>query len=313
MAMMAARRKRYVAFALLLFVLVIVYVTTGPSNTQDSDFYRKTLDLMNQRKGNPAIQKEITPPAGVQVQLQNALPGDSNSENTASSEDENREQLFNNEALKERLQAAAAAAKQSADEKGHEMVDAAKNAAAKAKSVVTSVAGSVAGRKKYPIDESSLDDNSVIKPNEDGVAKIGANIQPQQPDVAPASTQEATPEKELQRLIRQAPMVIFSKSYCPYSKKAKRILLEQMSITPAPAVVELDQHDMGHELQDLLLELTGRRTVPNVLVNGKGLGGGDDMERMLNDGSLGSKIKEMSDGKISKAERQAATQQRRRR
>jgi len=306
---MAARRKRYVAFALLLFVLVIVYVTTGPSNTQDSDFYRKTLDLMNQRK-SPATDGGSTPPAGVQVPLQNGIPGDS--ENAAQTEDENREQLFNNEALKERLQAAAAAAKQSADEKGHEMVDAAKNAAAKAKSVVTSVAGSVAGRKKYPIDESTLDDNSVIKPNEDGVAKVGANIQPQQPDVAPVSTQEATPEKELQRLIRQAPMVIFSKSYCPYSKKAKRILLEQMTITPAPAVVELDQHEMGHDLQDLLLELTGRRTVPNVLVNGKGLGGGDDMERMLNDGTLGSKIREASDGKISKAERQTPNQRRRR-
>ena len=121
--MMAARRKRYVAFALLLFVLVIVYVTTGPSNTHDSDFYRKTLDLMNQRKGNSATQKGSTSPAGVQVPLQNALPGDSNSENTAQTGDENREQLFNNEALKERLQAAAAAAKQSADEKGHEMVD----------------------------------------------------------------------------------------------------------------------------------------------------------------------------------------------
>jgi glutaredoxin len=306
MAMMAARRKRYVAFALLLFILVIVYVTTGQSNTHDSDFYRKTLDLMNQRNSNPATEKGSTPPAGVQVPLQNA------GENTAQTEDENKEQLFNNEALKERLQAAAAAAKQSADEKGHEMVDVAKDAAAKAKSAITSVAGSVAGRKKYPIDESTLDDNSVIKPNEDGVAKVGANIQPQQPDVAPASTQEVTPEKELQRLIRQAPMVIFSKSYCPYSKKAKRILLEQMSITPLPAVVELDQHDMGHDLQDLLLELTGRRTVPNVLVNGKGLGGGDDMERMINDGTLGSKIREASDGKISKAERQTLNQRRRR-
>jgi glutaredoxin len=39
-----------------------------------------------------------------------------------------------------------------------------------------------------------------------------------------------------------ATVIIFSKSYCPFSAKAKRILVEKYSIVPAPFVVELDQH-----------------------------------------------------------------------
>lgn len=73
------------------------------------------------------------------------------------------------------------------------------------------------------------------------------------------------------------PVIIFSKSYCPFSAKAKRILLDNYSIVPAPYVVELDHHHLGRKLQTVLAETTGRRTVPNVLVNGKSIGGGDDM------------------------------------
>ncbi|KAE8366709.1 ribosomal protein L6, alpha-beta domain-containing protein [Aspergillus caelatus] len=66
-------------------------------------------------------------------------------------------------------------------------------------------------------------------------------------------------------------------SYCPHSARAKSILLDKYSIVPAPYVVELDQHALGQPLQALLAENTGRRTVPNVLVSGRSIGGGDDV------------------------------------
>lgn len=75
-------------------------------------------------------------------------------------------------------------------------------------------------------------------------------------------------------------VIIFSKSYCPFSKRAKHILLEKYTITPAPYVVELDEHPLGVKLQDTLAQMTGRRTVPNVLVQGKSIGGGDDMQEL---------------------------------
>jgi glutaredoxin len=86
-------------------------------------------------------------------------------------------------------------------------------------------------------------------------------------------------------------VIIFSKSYCRYSAKAKSILLDKYSIDPAPYVVELDQHPLGARLQTLLEKNTGRGTVPNVLVNGRSLGGGDDIAALDQHGELASKIK----------------------
>jgi glutaredoxin len=88
-------------------------------------------------------------------------------------------------------------------------------------------------------------------------------------------------------------VIVFSKSYCPHSARAKRILLEKYIIDPKPFVVELDQHPLGLNLQSRLEEITGRRTVPNVLVNGKSIGGGDDVAALDDSDELVKKIKEL--------------------
>lgn len=81
-------------------------------------------------------------------------------------------------------------------------------------------------------------------------------------------------------------VIIFSKTYCPHSRKAKDILLNHYDISPRPVVVELDEHPLGSQLQDALQRSTGRRTVPNVLINGKSVGGGDDIQRLDEEGQL---------------------------
>lgn len=88
-------------------------------------------------------------------------------------------------------------------------------------------------------------------------------------------------------------VIIFSKSYCPHSKRAKNILLEKYIIDPAPFVVELDQHELGQGLQGRLAELTGRRTVPNVLINGVSIGGGDDVAELDASKALITKVKDL--------------------
>ncbi len=94
------------------------------------------------------------------------------------------------------------------------------------------------------------------------------------------------------------PVIIFSKTYCPYSKKAKRILLEKLKIVPSPFVVELDEHPLGVGLQFALQKSTGRQTVPNVLINGKSIGGGDDIEDLEIKGTLVEKISSMGGKRI---------------
>lgn len=96
-------------------------------------------------------------------------------------------------------------------------------------------------------------------------------------------------------------VIIFSKSYCPHSARAKGILLEKYKIVPSPYVVELDEHKLGPGLQDALLKATGRRTVPNVLISGRSIGGGDDVAKLDEDGELIDKIKKMGGKRIMEA------------
>ncbi|TVY87975.1 Monothiol glutaredoxin [Lachnellula willkommii] len=105
-------------------------------------------------------------------------------------------------------------------------------------------------------------------------------------------------EVELNSILKKSPIIIFSKSYCPHSKRAKDILLEKYIINPAPFVVELDKHELGPRLQAKLAELTGRSTVPNVLINAVSIGGGDDVAELDAKHTLISKVKDLGGGKM---------------
>ncbi|TID27594.1 hypothetical protein E6O75_ATG00361 [Venturia nashicola] len=100
-------------------------------------------------------------------------------------------------------------------------------------------------------------------------------------------------KNELNSILKRSPIIIFSKSYCPYSKKAKHILLDLYKISPPPYVVELDEHELGQQLQAQLGQMTGRRTVPNILINGKSIGGGDDVQELHDSRKLVDKVKSM--------------------
>ncbi|KAK4103169.1 glutaredoxin [Parathielavia hyrcaniae] len=102
----------------------------------------------------------------------------------------------------------------------------------------------------------------------------------------------------LDSILKKSPVVIFSKSYCPYSKRAKGILLEKYDIEPAPYVVELDQHPLGTEIQVRLGRMTGRTTVPNVMVFGNSIGGGDDVAALDRERALADKITSLGGSRV---------------
>ncbi|KAI0323034.1 thioredoxin-like protein [Amylostereum chailletii] len=70
--------------------------------------------------------------------------------------------------------------------------------------------------------------------------------------------------------------VIFSKSYCPYCRRAKALFSSEFPSVPLK-VFELDEVEGGDQIQAYLAELTGQRTVPNVFINQKHIGGSDDL------------------------------------
>ncbi|KAJ4379511.1 hypothetical protein N0V86_004691 [Didymella sp. IMI 355093] len=159
-----------------------------------------------------------------------------------------------------RLKAAEEAAKKNADEKSAEYHKA-----------VEGKDKSVAGRVKIESEKASP---------VPGVAAQGGRPRDQAALKEHETPEDHDVEIELNAILKKSPVIIFSKSYCPFSKRAKHILLEKYTITPAPYVVELDTHPLGAKLQDTLAQMTGRRTVPNVLVQGKSIGGGDDMQEL---------------------------------
>ncbi|KAK3372560.1 thioredoxin-like protein [Podospora didyma] len=110
-------------------------------------------------------------------------------------------------------------------------------------------------------------------------------------------------DAEMDRILKKSPVVIFSKSYCPYSRRAKGVLLEKYLIDPTPFVVELDKHPLGPQIQQRLEVMTGRRTVPNVLINGKSIGGSDDIAELDKKNALVDKIKSLGAKKVSVTER----------
>ncbi|CAO1338333.1 unnamed protein product [Diamesa tonsa] len=81
----------------------------------------------------------------------------------------------------------------------------------------------------------------------------------------------------------QQKVVIFSKSTCPYCTMAKE---QFQKLKVDYLAIELDSRSDCSDVQDALRELTGARSVPRVFVDGNFIGGGTDVKKMYEDGSL---------------------------
>uniref|UniRef100_A0A8C3XXU4 Glutaredoxin-2, mitochondrial n=1 Tax=Catharus ustulatus TaxID=91951 RepID=A0A8C3XXU4_CATUS len=78
-------------------------------------------------------------------------------------------------------------------------------------------------------------------------------------------------------------VVIFSKTTCPYCRMAKE-LFEGLNVNYT--AVELDANTNGRQLQDVLEQMTGGRTVPRVFINGTCVGGATDTQKLHKEGKL---------------------------
>ncbi|KAH8553074.1 thioredoxin-like protein [Umbelopsis sp. PMI_123] len=89
-------------------------------------------------------------------------------------------------------------------------------------------------------------------------------------------------QQKVEDIINNNKVAIFSKSYCPYCRRAKEALkglAEYFSI-------ELDQVEDGAAIQEYLSQKTGQRTVPNIFINQKHIGGSDDLLSLKASGEL---------------------------
>ncbi|XP_063397823.1 thioredoxin reductase 1, cytoplasmic-like [Mytilus trossulus] len=89
----------------------------------------------------------------------------------------------------------------------------------------------------------------------------------------PPVTQNGSPKAQVEEYISKNKVMMFSKTTCPFCKKIKDLF---KNLNVEYQVLELDQISNGSELQNALLEVSGQKTVPNIYINSKHLGGCDD-------------------------------------
>jgi len=284
--------------AIVLTVCILFYVTNGASNTQNSPFYTRTVQAMQDKATAKSRADVIAEEAARQERVERVQKEHDAAVAAAAVVDET------------------AAGKGSRAQKQQPIVQDAADASSSDKTV--------AGRKLMKGDK--IVNERPTNDANDGVAKVG-NVEAKASRVATKqagdddeSDEEHRVETALNDILKKGPIIIFSKSYCPYSKKAKvclllhgtmfqylltyhqHILLDLYDISPPPYVVELDQHELGSGLQNKLEKTTGRRTVPNILINGKSIGGGDDVQELHDDGKIAEKITSMGGKRIQKVE-----------
>ncbi|KAJ6445739.1 glutaredoxin domain-containing protein [Purpureocillium lavendulum] len=270
--MPSPRRLRLLLIASIVTVVIILFYSSGLDESKKDtrsfqDFYHKTMDGMSKKKDPP-------PPPGQAVldsktgARAGQIPADTDGDGDVD-EDDRRVSA----GTKERLRQAEQKAKDLANEKA----------------LKPDPPSEVVGK-------GNSADGQVKKPAAGGAV-----------DKAKESSQKAADDleidSELNAILKKAPVIIFSKSYCPYSKRAKGILLEKLSITPAPYVVELDEHPEGRALQDRLKDKTGRGTVPNIMINGVSVGGSDEIVELDNADKLVARIRSLAGKRVEVAER----------
>ena len=81
--------------------------------------------------------------------------------------------------------------------------------------------------------------------------------------------------------VSQPKVEIYTKLYCGYCYRAKR-LLGQKGVD----FVEYDVTMGGPEKEEMLQRKPDARTVPQIFIDGKSIGGSDDLARLDRDGKL---------------------------
>ena len=76
-------------------------------------------------------------------------------------------------------------------------------------------------------------------------------------------------------------IIIYTKDYCPYCVKAKQLLTIKKH--------DFKEYDVTHDadrLEEMLKKSGGAKTVPQIFINGKHIGGCDDLYALNDKGEL---------------------------
>jgi glutaredoxin 3 len=80
-------------------------------------------------------------------------------------------------------------------------------------------------------------------------------------------------------------VVMYSTDYCPYCTRAKELLYKKNVAFTDIRV------DLQPELRDEMITKSGRRSVPQIFINGQAIGGCDDLYALEAQGKLNQLLK----------------------
>lgn len=110
--------------------------------------------------------------------------------------------------------------------------------------------------------------------------------------MASSSSSSASPmdaKKTVDDAVVQYPVLVFSKTYCPYCTRAKNALAEAGA--KDVKVFELDKMGpAGTSIQRYISEKYRHSTVPSVFIGGEFIGGGDETAGLQRAGKLAAKV-----------------------
>ena len=214
--MPSSRRLKVTGFVILLTFLVVIYVTNGAKNTHNSPFYTRTVEAIKNRQDVEARENVIAEEKQrldrverLQKEHDVAVGTSKASDSVAQAVGQNP--LANN--LKDTVKDATAAVGDAAEK--------AKSGAGEAADKVKGVAG-----RKTMSNDKVVQTKPATAEGADGVAKVG-NVEPKASSAVkgaeddPESEEDHNVEVELNDILKKGPIIIFSKSYCGFSRKAK--------------------------------------------------------------------------------------------
>lgn len=105
----------------------------------------------------------------------------------------------------------------------------------------------------------------------------------------------------LKTMINKYPVLMLSKTWCPYCKRAKGVLGQYSLSEKDFHIIELDTREDGADIQSAAKQLTGQSTVPNIFIKGKSIGGSDNTAKLHSTGEL-KKLLDQATGKHSSAD-----------
>eukprot|EP00304_Pavlova_gyrans_P005852 CAMPEP_0206043060 /NCGR_PEP_ID=MMETSP1466-20131121/7560_1 /ASSEMBLY_ACC=CAM_ASM_001126 /TAXON_ID=44452 /ORGANISM="Pavlova gyrans, Strain CCMP608" /LENGTH=119 /DNA_ID=CAMNT_0053417815 /DNA_START=31 /DNA_END=390 /DNA_ORIENTATION=+ len=108
----------------------------------------------------------------------------------------------------------------------------------------------------------------------------------------PSCAEPKQPRTFAELMVSKFDVVVFSSTECSYCTHTKQLLRDVgfRNVT----YVELDTLEDEEEVHDDVLRITGQRTLPNIFIRGKHIGGHDDLERMLESTSHAARDEEQT-------------------